>query len=499
MRETEQRYRKMFENMNSGVAIYRPIDEGQNFIFVELNKSAEKITNASKYELIGNTLLDKFPNMGNSPLFNAVQIANETGKDMYLPPFYYKDAKREGWRENYIYKLSTGEIVTIFKDITERKNAEIETALNNERLESLLKISQFKTDSIQELLDYALDEAIKLTNSKIGYIYFYNEDKRQFVLNSWSKEVMKECKVMDPTTMYDLDKTGCWGEAVRQRKPIVLNDYQAENILKKGTPKGHVVLTKFLTIPVIFDNKIVAVDGFARQENDFNNSDVRQLTLLMDSVWKISERITLIEDLIAAKEKAEEANRLKTEFLNNMSHEIRTPMNGIIGFSEMMDNPGLSAEKRLFFSKIVQNSSHQLLRIIDDILEISNLETKQEKLNESEFNLNDMLWELFSILNLKAKERNIPVYIKKALPDEQSYIVSDKVKLSRILGNLLENALKFTNAGIIELGYYIEESTLISYVKDTGIGISPKDQKLIFERFSQVDTDISRIQGGLGL
>ncbi|MBI9066907.1 MAG: PAS domain S-box protein [Salinivirgaceae bacterium] len=215
-------------------------------------------------------------------------------------------------------------MLSTIRDITESKNSEkqlikakekaeaneeqlqqqkAEITLNNDRLESLLRVSQFRTDSIQELLDYALDEAIKLTVSKIGYIYFYNEEKRQFTLNTWSGDVMKECKVVNPQTVYDLDKTGCWGEAVRQRKTIIINNFEADNPHKKGTPKGHVKLRKFLTIPVFVEEQIVAVIGVANKENDYNEDDVRQLSLLMDSVWKISERVKLIDQLKSINEK----------------------------------------------------------------------------------------------------------------------------------------------------------------------------------------------------
>ncbi len=204
-------------------------------------------------------------------------------------------------------------------------------------------------------------------------------------------------------------------------------------------------------------------------------------------------------ELLAAKEKAEEANYLKTEFLKNMSHEIRTPMNGIVGFAKMLDKPNISGEKRKYYSKIIQNSSLQLLKVIDDILEISILETKQIRSNPQPFFLNDFLIELFSIFSLKSSERNIPIYVKKHLHDKESQIITDKTMFHKIMSNLLENALKFTQDGFIEIGYYIENNFLTVYVKDTGTGISKKNHKTIFERFSQESADISLKHGGLGL
>ena len=162
--------------------------------------------------------------------------------------------------------------------------------LNEARLEGLLRINQHPTTSIQELLDFSLDEAIVLTGSKIGYIYFYEEERQEFVLNTWSKEVMAQCQVTQPLTLYHLDHTGLWGEAVRLGRPIIVNDFAAATPLKKGLPPGHAPLHRFLTIPVFSNGRIVAVVGVANKKEEYGDADTRQLTLMMDAVWGIVKR-----------------------------------------------------------------------------------------------------------------------------------------------------------------------------------------------------------------
>lgn len=205
------------------------------------------------------------------------------------------------------------------------------------------------------------------------------------------------------------------------------------------------------------------------------------------------------KQLKLAKEKAEYSDKLKSEFLANMSHEIRTPMNGIMGFSDMLNDPELEVDKRNYYTSIIINSSNQLKRIIDDILEISELETKQIKVVNTEVCINNLLLELFSIYDSKAKDNKTPIYISKPLNDIESTILTDEVKLRKILNNLIDNALHYTSEGHIEVGYKLKDNVLEFHVKDTGIGIKDEMQHLIFERFSQEDKSLSRRYGGLGL
>ncbi|MEI7792037.1 MAG: PAS domain S-box protein [Candidatus Berkelbacteria bacterium] len=161
---------------------------------------------------------------------------------------------------------------------------------------SLVSIFQKDFKNTSELLDMTLTQAIKLTESVLGYVYYYHEDTKEFVLNSWSNEAMKQCSIQQRQTVYMLDKTGLWGEAVRQRKAIMVNDYQMPNAMKKGYPAGHAPLNKFLTVPVFEKNKIVAVVGVANKKTDYGQHDIDGLNYLMTSVWIIVKNLQSVEE-----------------------------------------------------------------------------------------------------------------------------------------------------------------------------------------------------------
>lgn len=218
------------------------------------------------------------------------------------------------------------------------------------------------------------------------------------------------------------------------------------------------------------------------------------------------ELVVLNEKLTEAKNKAEEADKLKSVFLSNMSHEIRTPMNAIIGFSSLLSDGGISESDRRMFVDIVQSNSKTLLQLIDDIIDFSKIEAGQLSMTNREVSLDQLLEEIYLQFYNKMQERNdkdIILSFTKPPNIRECHILGDPARLNQVLTNLISNGIKFTPSGVVEFGYIIENEEdnpmLRFHVRDTGIGISPEKQKLIFERFRQGEEGTTRPFEGTGL
>ena len=205
------------------------------------------------------------------------------------------------------------------------------------------------------------------------------------------------------------------------------------------------------------------------------------------------------EELIKAKEKAEESDRLKSAFLANMSHEIRTPMNGILGFAELLKEPKLTGEEQQEYISIIEESGARMLNIINDIMIISKVDSGLMNLSISERNMNEKMESIFTLFKPEAEGKGLQILFKNGLPANEAIIKIDREKVYVILTKLINNAIKFTHAGTIEFGYEKKVNRLEFYVKDTGIGIRPEQKEFIFERFRQVSESYNRDYEGAGL
>ncbi len=226
-----------------------------------------------------------------------------------------------------------------------------------------------------------------------------------------------------------------------------------------------------------------------------NNGDIIGTVTIARDVTK--QKHAQIE-LIKAKEKAEESDRMKTVFLQNVSHEIRTPLNAIIGFSELLCEDDLAEEKQKEFKNIILSSSHHLLGIVSDILTASVLLTEKVNTTMTSVNVTLIIKELKSIFENKASSKGITLRIDID-ENHDVYVITDETKFRQILTNLLSNAIKFTNKGGVLLDYIIKGDVIEFRVKDSGIGINNDLHHKIFERFHQGDDDTSIHYGGTGL
>jgi PAS domain S-box-containing protein len=206
-------------------------------------------------------------------------------------------------------------------------------------------------------------------------------------------------------------------------------------------------------------------------------------------------------EIIRAKEKAEESDRLKSAFLANMSHEIRTPMNGILGFADLLKEPNLTGEQQVEYINIIQKGGVRMLNIINDIVSISKIESGQMEVNIQESNINEQIEYIYTFFNPEIEAKGMQFSFKNSLHFKEAILKTDREKVFAILTNLVKNAVKYSEKGSIEMGYNKKANFLEFYVKDTGIGIPKDRQGPIFERFIQADiADKNAYQGaGLGL
>lgn len=295
------------------------------------------------------------------------------------------------------------------------------------------------------------------------------------------------------------------------KKTIDLFGFSREELLSKKVFELHTetelehaaeVLDKMKEI-----EKHTAETRFKRKDGSVFHAKVTPTKFLIEGkpvihvyIEDITERKKHEAKLVEATLKAEESERLQAAFLANMSHEIRTPLTAIIGFSSFLKQPGINEESVKKYAEIIGDSGEHLLALINDIIDLSKFEAGKIELFKTDIDLHDLFEELYTFFLSYLESKNKPqLRLKLNIPETNTVILSDDTRLRQILINLIGNAIKFTEKGMVEFGYSIKEDTLIFFVKDTGIGIDEEYQDIIFDRFKQGTSSDDKFHSGTGL
>jgi len=453
LRESEEKYRSLTQSAHD--AIVTSNSEGK---IISWNSGASKIFGFSEEEVLGRDVSiimpEKFRTLHSHYLERneSAGILKVSGRTLELT-----GARSNG--KEFPIELSLSEwhasgqryYTAIIRDISKRKLAEYQIKLLSRSVDQS-PVSIIITDKNANI-EYVNSMFTKTT----GYNFDEVKGKNPRILNSGnhSSSFFKN--------LYDTVNSG--------------SDWFGE-VLNKS--KSGQLFWEDIIISAVFDE----------------NGEISHFISIRDN---ITEKKRMMEELVIAKERAEESDKLKMAFLANMSHEIRTPMNGIMGFLDLLQNPELTAKNRLNYLSIARKSSERLLSTINDIIEISKIEAGQTEINLSEVDLYELMDFFHVFFKPEVEQKELLFKFVNPFRTPAFKIQTDKNKLESIIGNLLKNAIKFTNTGQIEFGCEVKAGQLLFYVKDSGIGIPEDRQSAVFQRFVQAETKIARPHEGSGL
>lgn len=434
---------------------------------------------------------------------------------------------------------SAGAAVAV-QDITEYKRAEETLQLNELRMATLLELSRMPSASEKTVTDFALKKAVDLSRSDLGYLAFTNEDESVLTMYSWSKSAMEQCAVEDQPVVYPVATTGLWGEAIRQRQPIITNDYQAPNPWKKSYPPGHVELSRHMNIPLFDGDRIVLLVGVGNKLEPYDETDIDQLTLLMDGMWKIIKQKRAEAELQRYQEHLEERVAERTAALQHTNAELRHAMNQlaqseklaalgalVAGIAHELNTPignavltasTLAGQERGFTAQIpagltrsalqqfvatVREGSEILQRNLQRAAELissfKQVAVDQASYQRRAFALEEVVHEI--ALALSPTLRRSPATLAVTV-DPGLQLDSFPGPLGQVLMNLISNALVHAFAGR-ERGVIRIESMPAApgriglRVSDDGNGIAPAHLSRLFDPF--FTTRLGQGGSGLGL
>jgi len=511
LKASEERYRSFIFQVSEGVYRFElekpmpvdlPVEEQVDFIYqyariAECNKAFLKmygVTNSN--EIVGKSQLELHGTSNNEK--NREVLRNFVRNNYVVENVLTEEINVHGQKvyltNNSLGIVEKGKLLRMWgtrTNVTDKIKADLVQNVIYEISKATLS-----SESLVELLEIVRQQLGKLLDSTNFYIAFY--DKKTGML----------------ATEYDVDEKdsiASWpaeksitGYVLKHQKSLLAMDTDIEELIEKdeieliGTPSK-----VWLGVPLVVNREaigVIVVQNY-KECDAYNEKDKQMLEFISGQISISIERKKAEEELKAALIKAQESDRLKSAFLANMSHEIRTPMNGILGFTNLLAEPDLTAAEKRGFIGIIQKSSERMLNTVNDLIDISKIETGQMPLVYSAINVTCQLQTLIDFFVLQAREKNLILKLNNKLSNDNDIFSTDVTKFDSILTNLIKNAVKFTDSGTIEVGCSSDGNFLQFYVSDTGIGIPKHRQEAVFKRFEQADiTDSRALQGsGLGL
>ena len=455
-RETSIRLRQSndlyYASVNAITDNFFILDESFNLVFINntFQKVIEKFTEGA--DIIGKNIFEFFPFLDESikSAYNKIVESHKPNSGV----FEFKVRDNIMYIEsNSVPIIENGRIkyfITTFRDISSQTRYE----------KQIKELKEFNEKIIESIKDG---------------IAVINENNEIIFTNPAFERLLKTSKGSIVGTK--------WTDMIAD---IPIDDFSAPSINEISS----IVRTEvaFKTGKGDILNTMITISPADRKKNTY-------ILLLTD----ITERKKMESDILKSKERAEESDRLKTAFLSNMSHEIRTPLNSIIGFSYLLKSREVPAEKQKIYLNQINSSSQMLLRLIQDIIDISKIEAGQLSIETSVFDIKVLFNELYQYFSNEISGTNKKIELKCKNRKNSLLYKNDFIRIKQVFSNLISNAIKFTDSGYIEYGYNIKNDKIQFFVQDTGIGIRKEDKKMLFQRFSRVDKRYTHETRGTGL
>ena len=357
--------------------------------------------------------------------------------------------------------------VGVVKDISQQKKIE-------QVLDSSLHLNDLlKSYSENEIIDFGLEESVRLTDSTIGFFHFVNEDQETISLTTWSKQTQEICNVPELITHYPMKEAGTWVDCFYTKKAVVHNNYH--NLKhKKGLPEGHFPLNRYVTLPVLEDEKVVVIFGVGNKSVDYSQTDVDLLNIYADNIWKVIKRKRL-------EDKLRETIQVKDRFFSIISHDLRSPFNGLLGLSDLICKK--VKDKDLgsldMISEELYHTSSTTYKLVENLLTWARIQTNSIEMNKTNFKLIEVVKDVEDQQAAALAEKEIKFV---AAFDSSIELIADVNMIQTVLRNLVSNAIKFTHVkGKVCINAIIEEGKTICSVTDNGVGI---EEEVIGKLFS---------------